>query len=116
MGMKDGKYPVPTPHRWKVAVEFSDGDRIEGTSDTDVLERWAKRAAWLLGDGEPPTVREMKRSIARRSIRIDELDRTLAERAGRPTPTIAPTLPWDGPDEEFLDEGAARGYWWVIRL
>jgi hypothetical protein len=44
--MKPGPYPAPSRHRWAVAVEFHDGHRIEGTSDEDVLERWARVATW----------------------------------------------------------------------
>lgn len=42
----DRPYPAPSKHRWSVAVEFPDGTRIEGTSDDDVLERWARVATW----------------------------------------------------------------------
>ena len=110
-----GKYPVPSLHRWKVAVEFPDGDRIEGTSDTDVIERWAKRAAWMIPDREVLSVREMKRAIARRSLRLDELERAVAKRAGRPVPSVLAAMPWDDKDNLFLDTGMDRGYWWVIR-
>ena len=109
-------YPVPSQHRWAVAVEFPDGDRIEGASDTDVLERWAKRAAWLQADGPIPTVRELKRSIARRAIRLDEVEAVMAQRRGiNPSGADRASLPWDGPDDLFLDAGMDRGYWWVIR-
>lgn len=108
------KYPVPTPHRWTVAVEFPDGDRIEGTSDADVMERWAKRAEWALADGEL-SVRELKRTIARRAMRVEEQHRDIAIRRGWPVPEPKRALPFDGPDDEFLNEGAFRGLWAIIR-
>lgn len=101
--------PAPTRHRWTVAVEFGDGDRIEGTSATDVLERWGRRAVYAIDPdtGSPPRLdrHALKRLIARRVGLLP----ALTGRPARPGPR------WLDDDDEFLTRGENAGAWTVIR-
>lgn len=89
-------YPVPSRHAWRTAVEFHDGTRIEGTSDADVLERWA-RLQWT---AECDTA---------------ELKRVVAERSRGFLGAVLIGIGADTPDNQFLDALAAEHVIYLMR-
>jgi hypothetical protein len=91
------KYPAPTRAKWSVAVEFHNGSRIEGTSATDILERWGAIAQWA-HPGEPLPLAVMKARAARLAHNLT---------GGTASPTLG--------DEDFLDRLAEIGALRVIR-
>lgn len=92
-------YPVPTRHRWKVAIEFLDGTRIEGTDDRDVLVRWGRLLAWL----------------DTRALDVPWLKETTVERARGFYAALLIGIGADTPDDMFLDALAAERCLIVMR-
>ena len=90
-------YPAPRKARWSTAIEFLDGNRVEGVDDADALDRWRMLAAW--SDVAATNVVQWQQRIIDR-VRVFY---------GEPIPEVDATTP----PTEFLDALFKAG---VIRL
>lgn len=61
-------YPAPKRRRWEVQVEFLDGTTIDAMSDQDVIERWARVAAWSDPTAETDTAAWLDRVLERARV------------------------------------------------